>query len=577
MTISCMSVKDKLYEHGLISPELEVLKPNNQNYSCALLQPSGPIYADDTRIGHFCRPESEVRCKSFLETASSKNIELAIAPEYCIPWNTLQEIANGTIFPAPGQLWVLGCESATTHELESFKGATATKCKTIHEALPNQGNYTDPLAYCFQTQDLQGEWHRVILLQFKTTASRDDLFLENENLKCGSVIYQFQNQDSLLNLASIICSDSFGIANTPILNKLSDRSILIHIQLNPNPRHMDYRAYRGQIFGLDNDCSNCDIICLNWAQNIEQHSVDGSVSAKWKNIAGSAWYLPETRCITKDHNILRNHEKGLYYCYMKERRHALFFHYDEAAFELCVSKPIANGFGVVVNKQGPLMNARWLWDDASIAWKDSNEIADSGLINSIEADPDLYKVFSNFVTSADALAVERALVLVCGTAKHIDDWYKVDELDSCLIKNDEILKRITFAGDNNEEASQFRHDRLQKASILGNLLVNNINWPPQVKDIQGARIEWSATNPNYNSYKHGVNPAVMVYLGENPRPDTVDKVRDKLLDTLRRDGKPYWKRLAVCFRMHGNLNFADNPSLTHFDKTSESMTDFTAV
>lgn len=577
MAISCMSVKDKLNEHGLASPELEVLKANNQNYSCALLQPSGPIYADNTRIGHYNRPESEVRCKAFLETASSKNIELVIAPEYCIPWKILQEIANGAVFPAPGQLWVLGCESATIPELESFKGATATNCKTIHEVLPDQGNYTDPLAYCFQTQDLLGSWHRIILLQFKTTASKDELFLENESLKCGSVIYQFQNQDSPLNLASIICSDSFGIANTPILNKLSDRTILIHIQLNPKPRQTDYRAYRAQIFGRDSDLSNCDIICLNWAQNIEQHNTSGGVPDKWNNIAGSAWYLPKTRCTTKDQNILRNHERGLYYCYMEERRHALFFHYDEAVFELSVSKPVAEGFGVVANKQGPLMKARWLWDDASITWKDSNEAADSGLINSIEADPDLAKALSDFVATADALAVERALVLVCGTAKNNEYWYRVDELDSCRIGPDEILKRIAFAGDNSEEAVLFRHNRLQKASILGNLLENNPNWPPQVKDIQGARIEWSATNPNYNSYKDGVDPAVIVYLGEHPPAETVERVRDKLLHILQRERRPYWRRLAICFRKHGNLNFAEMPSQTRYDNASESVTDFTAA
>lgn len=578
MAIICMSVCDKLHEYDLVNPELEVLKPNNQNYSCALLQPSGPIYADNTRIGHYNRPESELRCKAFIETANYKNIELVIAPEYCIPWNTLQEIANGPTFPSPGQLWVLGCESATIPELESFKGATAANCKTIHEVLPHQGNYTDPLAYCFQTLDLLGNWHRVILLQFKTTASRDELFLENENLKCGSVIYQFQNLGSLLKLASIICSDTFGITdNKNILNNLSDRTILIHIQLNPKPRQTDYRAYRAQIFGRDSDLTNCDIICLNWAQNIEQRDASGGEPVKWNNIAGSAWYLPKTRCTTHDQNILRNHEKGLYYCYMEERRHALFFHYSEAVFELSVSKPVAEGYGVVANKQGPLMKARWLWGTALNSWEDCHEAADSGLKMSIEADPDLKSALSDFVTSADALAVERALVLVCGTAKNDEEWFRVDELDSCRISHDEVVRRVTFAGDNSEPAVFFRHHRLQQASILGKLLTDHPDWPPQVKDIQGARIEWSAANPNYNSYKKGAEPAAIVYLGEHPPTETVTRIRDKLLHILKRDGRPYWRRLAVCFRKHGILSFAEMPSQTRYDNASESVTNFTDV
>lgn len=577
MPIVHMRVQDKLGA-GFTPPELEVLKPDNQNYRCLLLQPSGPIYADNTRIGHLNSIVAGVHCKKFLEIASAEKIELVVTPEYCVPWELLREIATGPIFPSPGRLWVLGCESATTLELTAFKGATAQNCNTLHEELPSQGTYTDPLAYCFQTQDNHGVWHRVILLQFKTTASRDGHFLENEHLQLGSVIYQFQNHGSLLKLATIICSDSFAVADAPeLLKQLTDRSTLIHIQLNPNPRHPDYRAYRSQTFRRDPDVSNCDIICLNWAQKINQHHANGGEPAKWNNIAGSAWYLPLSRCSTQDQEILRNHEMGLYYCFMAEYRHALFFHYDEAIFQLTVTKPYADGFGVVANKQGPLMIARWQWDDALNTWQVRHEPANSGLKELIEADLDVNLAVSHVATTTNALAVERALALACGAAKHTDQWFKVDELDSCRIERDEVVRRITFPSDNCEQAKLFRHERLQCASILGRLLINSHDWPPQVADIQGAQIEWSTAEPNYNVHKAGVKPAVVVYLGEHPQDNKVRSVADGLLELLRREGRSYWRRLAICYRRNGELKFASLPALMRINFAAESLADITEV
>lgn len=574
--IDCISVKDKLDGH-YIAPELEVLKADNQNYRCLLLQPSGPIYADSTRIGHRNIALAELRCKQFLELASSKEIELVITPEYCIPWSVLKEVALGPTFPKPGRLWVLGCESATASQLTSFRAAVSHRCAAIYEDLPPQGTYTDPLAYCFQTKDNQGVWRRVMLLQFKTCPSRDGHFLENEHLIRGKVIYQFQNQGSPLKLAAIICSDAFAIGDCPeLLQELRDRSILIHIQLNQNPRHADYCTYRRNMFAGDRDLTNCDIICLNWAQKIEQYGTTADTPAKWNNIGGSAWYLPMHRCTTKDQEILRNHKMGLYYCYMEDERHALFFHYEEAAFELTVPKPVAKGYGVIANKQGPLMVARWQWINAG-TWEVCCEPVDSGLKALIEADPGIKSALAQFVSTADALAVERVLALTCGTPKHHEQWFRVDLLDSCRIEQDEVLRRITFAGDNSDKATLFRHERLQRASALGRLLTNYQNWPPQVRDIQGAQITWSSTEPNYNIHKAGTNPAVIVYLGENPQREKVGNVADRLLDLLRREGRSYWRRLAVCFRRHEDLKFASLPAITRMDFTAESLCDITEV
>ncbi|WON73549.1 hypothetical protein [Nitrosospira sp. Is2] len=577
--MKCRPVHEVLGEN-LQPPELNVLQPDNHNYRCLLLQPSGPIYAGADRIGHYDGAIAAKRCKTFLQLASARHVDLAITPEYCLPWSVLSEAVTSSLFPEPGKLWVLGCESITRTELQTFEETTASYCRVIHENPAGHGVYYDPVALCFQTQDTEGEWKRIALVQFKTCPSRDPHFLENEHLLRGRTIYRFDNYHGLLrlSLAVIICSDAFTVADSPeLLEQLNSWSTLIHIQLNPNPRHPAYRGYRARTFGADAEFTNCDIVCVNWAQLIEQYDVSSEKMQPWKNIGGSAWYLPLQRCSTNDTEVLRNHSKGLYYCYMCERRHVLLFHYDEAAFELTVPKSLVAGSGVVKNKLGPLMVGRFCWDEASSAWKEPGEPPDTGLQALLDADEDVAGALAVVYAHRDALAVERLLALSSGAASHLDRWFNVDLLDSCIMYSDEIVRRITFAGDGCEEAANFRHERLQRIAALNQLILGEINWPPQVDDIHGAQIDWSMNEPNYNLTKPGSFPALVVYLGEHPRPQKVRSVADGLLNLLQREGRDYKHRLAVSYRQHGIVKFASLPALTRIDSVSENLTDFGEV
>lgn len=578
MPVTCKKAVDVLADKGLQHPTLQVLVPNNQNYNCLMLQPAGPIYADANRIGHHDGTIAALRCRQFLELAVAKGADLAIAPEYCLPWSALQEVAIGPTFPQSEKLWILGCESATPAEFSAFAQATAGHITVIHEPVPQNGTYLNAVAFCFQTQNADGTWVRVILFQFKTCPSRDEHFLENEHLIRGNIIYRFQNPDSLLGLAVIICSDGFTVAETPnLLKELTDRSTLIHIQLNPNPRHPDFRTYRTRTFGRNPDLTNCDIVCLNWAQHIMRYHDGGGELESWDNIGGSAWYLPLNRCSTADAEVLRNHDKGLYYCYMREHRHALFFHYDEAVFQLTVSKPLADTFGVVVNRLGPLMVKRFTWDAPTSSWAEQVASPDTGFDTQLAADPDVLLALGDFHQHGNDLAVERLVALSSGEISHIDTWYRVDCLDSCKVDKDEVVRRITFACDFCPEAIEYRHVFLQRIGGLCHVVSNNGDWPPQVSDVAGARLSWSIQEPNYNLFKEGTQPALVVYLGEHPDPVKVQGVTDGLLALLHREGRNYCHRLAVCFRKHGQLKFAQLPALTRFDAASSDLTNFTKV
>lgn len=578
MPVMCKQAVEVLAEKGLQPPALQVLVPNNLNYNCLMLQPAGPIYAGADRIGHHDDIVATLRCIRFLELAGAQGVDLAIAPEYCLPWSVLREVATGPTFPQSEKLWVLGCESATPAELSAFVQATAEQVTVIHEPVPLNGTYLNAVAFCFQTHDADGAWVRVILLQFKTCPSRDDHFLENEHLLRGNTIYRFNNIGSPLGLVAINCSDAFSVAGTPgLLEALTDRSILIHIQLNPNPRQKDFRLYRTLTFGRDSDLTNCDIICLNWAQHITQYAGGNGEPKHWNNIGGSAWYLPLNRCSTSDAEVLRNHNKGLYYCSMQEYRHALLFHYDEAVFQLTVSKPLANTAAVLINRLGPLMVNRFTWDAASSSWTEHEACLDTGFEAQLAADQDVAAAFGGIHPPGDALAVERLVALSSGEIRHVENWYKIDWLESCILEPDEVVRRITFTCDSCPKAVTYRYALLQRTGGLFHVVSNNGDWPPQVSDVAGACLSWSAQEPNYNLFKEGTQPALVVYLGEHPAPDKIRCARDGLLELLRREGRTYCNRLAVCFRRHGQLKFVQLPSLTRIDVLNSGLTDFTQV
>lgn len=236
MAVVILSVEDVLKSRGLESPGLAVLQATHQSYRTLLLQPAGPIYADAARIGPLDVVAAEQRSDNLLSMAVERGDQLVVTPEYYLPIISLLKCAKGDVFPAPGALWVLGCESITPVQLQQFKSDCADFCDVIFEDDPAphvQGNYFDPVAYCFVAQDAQKDYKRVIILQFKTGPSRDEHGFENKQLRCGNNIYQFRGKDDLIGISAIICSDAFSLGeDATAIKKLTDRAILIHVNGN---------------------------------------------------------------------------------------------------------------------------------------------------------------------------------------------------------------------------------------------------------------------------------------------------------------------------------------------------------
>lgn len=574
-------VEDVLALRGLETPDLAALQATHQSYRALLLQPSGPIYADTHRIGHLDLAVAAVRADAFLAMAAERGDQLVITPEYFLPVSSLANAVKGGHFPAEGALWVLGCESMTPERLATFKADCAGHCDVIYEADPApavQGNYFDPVAYCFVTRDAEKTLKRVVLFQFKTAPSRDEHGFENKHLRCGRAIYRFEGKDGHIKLSTIICSDALDLGEDAAANKkLSDRTILIHIQLNPKPKQTDYRRYRNEVFRRSSDLTNCDIICLNWAHNVVQHDSLDQAPHPWKNESGSAWYLPQRRCSVKDDEVANNEAKGLYYTWHEKKRHVLHFHYDEAAFALTVPKVVQDGAAVHDVLIGPQLDSRLIWDAAAGTWLRSTSGPETGWSEIINANPEISAAFQSLQDVANRLHIERAISLSCGPRSMQEHWHRVDNLDVCRILESEVVGRATLQLDRDVAASEERQRRITRVAVLGHIL-QTVPLPAQIKDLGGggASIAWSSNSPNTNIIKPGARPALVAYLGDNPPMDLVKQIGENAFELLRKENKDHKNRVAICYRtVAGVTKFADIKQQTDITYDGSSMASIT--
>jgi hypothetical protein len=568
-----------LADLGLTPPDLEILQPTAAAYTCLLLQPSGPVYASEERIGGFDQVLNEVKTLEFLKLAKARGAGLAVAPEYFVPWPSLEKLlAEGTV-PGIRSLWILGFESITLEKLTALKAALKDTCDVVYEPaenLPADRSLLDPVVLLFNGKKADGSGRLVALVQFKTHACRDDLFEEEALLKRGSTIYQFRGANAgPLTATVIICSDVFSLSDESVTG-LVDRGTLIHIQLNPDPRNQAYRQYRKTAFELDDRASDCHIVCLNWARTIALHHKDGS-SKSWPPVGCSTWYCPNDACSPSDDILVPNHGHGVYYAYMEERRHALLLDYDEAVFELRVPKVMTKGKGVIANKNGPNANARYVWDPVTNVW--ANQIAppSNSYDQLIGSNPDAQAALAH-MGGANPVDIERLLALSAASINGTDGWLVAKEIDAFLIGPKEVVKRVTIAQDAHVEAKAFRHRRLSVIANLRQILNMHKPWPPQLVGIdEKSEIRWSKDRSSFNVWTEDGVPGLVTYLDQDPDTRTIENKVSMLINLVRRAEPGDHKRIAVLYRKYGELKFADMPGLTRYDEAQEDETDIAAV
>lgn len=514
---------------------LSALEPSRDAYFALLCQPHGTVHASAARIGN-AEPQAVVPMyRALMSDAATFQSQLAITPEYSMPWEVVRQIAleQGAPRPPYGSLWILGCESATPAELETIQLAFADKgVRLLHEPFDVQRRaqtvFVDPLVYVFWATDNAGGNVLCFLVQFKTVGSRDPDHVELQSLYRGTSVYKFTSQVGDVSLIGLVCSDAFEFTNA-MVDQHGANLLLVHIQLNQRPGHGDYAAYRSRLFAVASN-NNVEILCLNWAART---AIDG-VQGPWNSIAGSGWYVAPRGVMPTDAEVNQLHRRGVYYSLVRERWHGFYLNYSPH-YVLFRKQPVfAVGPQVLVQRPAPQVVERRAWDLPQGQWTDVR--ADDGFDTFIQQYDPLGTTLPQ-ICAQDPLAVERALELLEGPQGNVSHWYRLNELRALHVAEEESIRRVTVSQETDvmRQGVALRRRRMRCAQTAATVPGQAVTWPIPVADLAGGfRYRWTEEEPHCNVEPlAGGRPAAFVYLGEDPETDTLANVYAKLTKARR--------------------------------------------
>jgi len=348
-------------------------------------------------------------------------------------------------------------------------------------------------------------------------------------------------------------------------------ALIIHIQLNPDPRHVEFRSYRDRLLRYPGD--HTELVCLNWASNI-CCQLGEAPKKQWGNIAGSAWYLRPDKFDDGDAVLLQNHKRGLYYTWLRpDNFHALFFNYDPAVFILETSKVFHHAVaGVVSRRRGPQTLSTLAWDSSSNSWISGPDPNDGFAVAVQEAGDALGQMQA--LAAVNPLHAERALALAAGKAGPDTGWYRPRLLDSCVIERTEVIKRMTFCQDNSPDAAEFRTRRFRRIKDMVRILKNE-RLPAFLSDFKGGfTLDWSSAHPQQNAKSSSGQYATVIYMGEDASMPVIEQAYVNAADNLHKTSRnadestALKQRLALWYRDDGQLKIFREHHFTDIDKPS---------
>jgi hypothetical protein len=384
-------------------------------------------------------------------------------------------------------------------------------------------------------------WHRgeagqkilSFVVQFKTVPCRDSLDVEQRSLYVGTTVYSFNRGINQIGLLSIICSDAFAFTN-PLVDDYHRNCLLIHIQLNPNPAHIDYAAYRTHLHSIGSS-SHVELLCLNWARGVQEQADDGQLK-NWNNVAGSAWYVPPAKFSCDDTLVEEAHRRGLYYSLVSKRWHTFYLNYEPQVILLQKQKLMIHAEPeALIPKSCLTVINRWSWDTDTMMWVEQCE-ADDGFKTVLQA----YSALSADLPAKAAvspLAVERALELLAGPQGKPSTWFHLQELSSMKVEIEESISRVTVhqESDPTRRGVIFRKARLQRAQDAMTLPRKNIvPWPRTVLDLEGGfQFLWRRSDPHRNAISTDTGSvASLVFLGDQSDNASIESVYMTVLQAL---------------------------------------------
>lgn len=553
-------VEEILKKEGLEYPCLSVLQANTSLYTALLVQPQPLIYVCANEIRNQNRNNAESLSKSAMNFAKAQAVDLLVSPEYSVPWQAIETVLQANGGPMNGQIWVLGCESISITDTLGLKQRYAQYATVLHEPVDlahvqaTGATYFDPLIYLFRTQTSVDAIEKLVMLvQFKTHPSGDSANTEVTFMARGKCIYLFEGPHSEIRLITFICSDVLSISPTDI-SQCYENTLLLHIQLNDNPRSSFYSRYRRWLFS--HRCNSTELICLNWAAGIEFHFQESETPITKTNIAGSAWHTSSDQVDTSDTRVENNHRSGLYYTRNEEEKcHVLHFSYKPAAFLIRATKVKHTGVHAALSyRLGPELLKVYEWNSVATVWQPKVVPLDDGFPLYCSG----YSTVGSQLLSAHAtspLTAERIVELTGGTFSSEERWYRLDKLGAARISSDEIVRRITITQD--PASNNARDSDMSRVEALA-ALMGSIPFRPPLEDLNlGFKFIWSNQFPYCNLVSVGPNPqrATIIYAGVGQRQDLLAGLYAKVSQFARRGTKP--DRFGVVYQdgIHVKLYF----------------------
>jgi len=541
--LKVISVEKKLGSAGLERPSLNALQADDTLYTVLAHQPLGRIRITTDSIGHANSVEAAQRTRSLFRLAASLDSQpdLLVSPEYSIPWESLIKAIEDGIVPEPGKLWVLGCESLPLEGLTAIRDRLGERAIVLDDddspVERTTQRYRNPLAYVFRTKATRDQSDRlVILVQYKTAPSGDPGNTEAAGMLPGKFVYVFGDPPGEVRLITLICSDVFEFEKT-LIDKYYEGLLLLHIQLNNNPRHPIYKKYRLELFEA---AGKTELLCLNWAKNVVVVNNIHGDEHPWNNICGSAWYLQSPEIDISDEAIQNNHKHGIYYTRHEPiRSHALQFHYCPRIFLFQATKVFHHAIPKPRStRSGPQALKTYVWAQDLESWvepRTTNELPDDGFCEHLGrvggGDVALDDVRDLYL--AGPVAVERAMAITAGKFGVRADWHAPPRIDSMQLSEQEVVRRVTVIQDPAPEATQFQDSRFAAMRAVAELRGSNYAWPSQVEALrQGFKFNWSLSYPNRNVVASDGTLATVVHAGLVGDPQVLDLLDQQVRKTL---------------------------------------------
>ncbi|MGA6118712.1 hypothetical protein [Sphingobacterium anhuiense] len=535
-------------------PTLDCLVMDSMKYETLLFQINEEIGYDDTGIWIINEERVALKFNTFFDIAINRNVALAITPEYSCPWHILTNILQQDKFPTSGKIWVLGMASIHPLQLKQIINDNDNITWIYDEVLIDEkiqtapNKFFDPVCSLLNTIDNNGTPKKVIIIQFKNYPfGGADSHWERDNLILGRTFYVIKNQFESVRLITLICSDTLDNLNFRDLQDgmfITAPLMILHIQLNQKPFANNYKLYRNILFQMGTKDSNKEVICLNWARNVQIFGED----KVFNKVAGSALYLKSQKLEKTDDCINLNHKRGMYYLNWESKRaHVYLLNFDEYIYIIENTKASQEGADATqFNRSGPNLSTTYRWIENT--WQIENNRVDDGF------DTLVYEIENGQVNldclrqNENYLDIERMVQFCSGEIKFDKEWFLVSNMISCIVDDPEETTRVIFTQQNIENKMQERKKKLNNYAILKHSIITNPNnlpigmVNPELKFSEVSKME-SKYLINLHSEDGGMN-ATAVYLGSTSETEALKK-QNKISDLFNES--QYGKTVMVWY------------------------------